>query len=173
MSRRFVSEHAGAFPITRLCKLVRVPRSSFYESSTRPLSAHYLADVDLANETYTIHVASRRTYGAPRVAGQLRHAGHRHSRKRVARLMAECGLVGAHSRRKWRRGRANTAPAPDLLERDFTAERSMSGGSRTSPSSRATTASSTSPGSKTSTTAVSRAGRWENARPPTSSSTHW
>ena len=38
--------------------------------------------------------------------------------------MAECGLVGAHGRRKWRRGRANTAPAPDLLERDFTAERS-------------------------------------------------
>ena len=46
------------------------------------------------------------------------------ARKRVARLMAECGLVGAHSRRKWRRGRANTAPAADLLERDFTAERS-------------------------------------------------
>lgn len=38
--------------------------------------------------------------------------------------MAECGLVGAHSRRKWRRGGKNTAPAPDLLERDFSAERS-------------------------------------------------
>jgi putative transposase len=35
--------------------------------------------------------------------------------------MAQLGLVGAHSRRKWRRGRPNTAPAPDLLERDFTA----------------------------------------------------
>jgi putative transposase len=33
-------------------------------------------------------------------------------------------VVVGHSRRKWRRGRANTAPAPDLLERDFTAERS-------------------------------------------------
>ena len=71
------------------------------------------------NEIYEIHVASRRTYGAPRVEGQLRHRGQCHSRKRVARIMAECGLVGAHSRRKWRRGRTNTAPAPDLLERDF------------------------------------------------------
>ena len=31
------------------------------------------------------------------------------------------GLVGVHGRRKWRRGKPNTAPAPDLLRRDFTA----------------------------------------------------
>ena len=36
-------------------------------------------------------------------------------------MMAECGLVGAHARKKWRRGKTHTAPAPDLIERDFTA----------------------------------------------------
>lgn len=124
MSRRFVSDHAGEYPVQRLCELVEVPRSSFYEWSTRTLSEHYLGDAWLANQIYDVHVASRRTYGSPRVEGQLRHRGQCHSRKRVARIMAECGLIGAHSRRKWRRGRANTAPAPDLLERDFTAVRS-------------------------------------------------
>ena len=92
MSRRFVSEHRGEFPITRLCELVGVPRSSFYEWDSRPLSAHYLDDVDLAAEIYEIHVASHRIYGAPRVAGQLMNRGRRHSRKRVARIMAECAL---------------------------------------------------------------------------------
>jgi len=121
---RFVDDHHTDYPVKRLCQLVEVPRSSYYEWASRPLSDHYVDDAWLANEIYDIHVASRRTYGAPRVAGQLRHAGRCHSRKRVARLMAECGLVGAHSRRKWRRGRANTAPAADLLERDFTAGRS-------------------------------------------------
>ena len=38
--------------------------------------------------------------------------------------MTECGLVGVHPRPKWRRGKANTAPAPDLLRGDFTAEAS-------------------------------------------------
>ncbi len=123
MSRRFVSEHAGEFPVKRLCDMVGIPRSTFYEWTSRPLSDHYLDDARLANEIFDIHVRSRRTYGAPRVEGQLRHHGQTHSRKRVARILAECGLVGAHSRRKWRRGRANTAPAPDLLERDFNAER--------------------------------------------------
>lgn len=124
MSRRFVSEHAGEYPVTRLCELVEVPRSSYYEWHTRPLSAHYLADAELANEIYDIHVASRRTYGAPRVAGQLHHRGRHHGRKRVARIMAECGLVGVHGRKRWRRGRRDVAPAADLLRRDFTAERS-------------------------------------------------
>lgn len=57
MSRRFVSEHAGQFPIKRLCKLVGVARSTFYESWNRPLSAHDLDDVALTDEIYEIHVA--------------------------------------------------------------------------------------------------------------------
>jgi putative transposase len=124
VSRRFVSEHAGTYPVTRLCELVGVSRSSYYEWANRPLSAHYLDDVDLANEIHAIHVASRRTYGAPRVAGQLHNAGRHHGCKRVARIMAECGLVGVHGRKRWRRGKHDTAPAGDLLERDFTAQRS-------------------------------------------------
>lgn len=124
MSRRFVSEHRVQYPIKRLCDLVEIPRSSFYDWDSRPLSDRYVADAWLANDIYDIHLASRRTYGSPRVHGQLRNAERRHGRKRVARIMAECGLVGAHSRRRWRRGRPNTAPAPDLLNRDFTAEAS-------------------------------------------------
>lgn len=124
MSRRFVSDHAGQFPVHRLCELVDVPRSSYYEWSSRPLSQHYLDDVELAAEIFEIHHGSRRTYGAPRVAGQLHDRGRHHGTKRIARLMAECGLVGVHGRKKWRRGKRPTAPAGDLLERDFTAERS-------------------------------------------------
>jgi putative transposase len=124
VSRSFVSEHAEEFPVTRLCALVDVARSSYYEWVDRPLSDHYLDDAWLSNEIHDIHVASRGTYGAPRVSGQLHNAGRHHGHKRVARIMAECGLVGVHGRRKWRRGRRDNAPAGDLLERDFTAERS-------------------------------------------------
>lgn len=37
--------------------------------------------------------------------------------------MARDGLVGVHGRRRWRRGRRETAFAPDLLNRDFSASR--------------------------------------------------
>lgn len=121
MSRRFVSDHADQYPVNRLCELVGVPRSTFYQWRNRPVPRRDLDDAVLVAEITEIHEASRRTYGAPRVYGQLRHRGRRVGRKRVARLMAGAGLVGCHGRRKWRRGKPDTAPAPDLLRRDFTA----------------------------------------------------
>jgi transposase InsO family protein len=124
MSRRFVSEHANTYPVKRLCELVELSRSSYYEWVSRPLSAHDLDDAWLANTIFDIHQASRCTYGSPRVCGQLHRQGCHHGRKRIARIMAECGLVGVHGRKQWRRGRRDSAPAPDRLERDFSAQRS-------------------------------------------------
>jgi putative transposase len=66
-----------------------------------------------------IHEHSRRTYGAPRVHAELRRLDQHCSRKRVARLMRTRGLVGVHARRRWRRGRPDAAPAPDLVNRHF------------------------------------------------------
>jgi transposase InsO family protein len=118
---RFVSDHRADYPVKRLCQLVEVSRAGFYSWVGRPLSDRYLDDAWLSNDIFDIHQRSRGTYGSPRVAGQLHHNGRHHGTKRVARIMAECGLVGAHARRKWRRGRTNTAPAGDLLDRNFTA----------------------------------------------------
>jgi transposase InsO family protein len=122
---RFVEDHQAEYRITDLCRVAGVSRSGFYAWRERPLSARAQANAVLLDEIREIHEASRRTYGAPRVKGQLRHRGIRVSRHRVARLMAREGLVGVHGRRKWRKGRhSKMVPAPDLLERDFTAERS-------------------------------------------------
>ncbi len=89
------------------------------------MSARAAADAVLVEAIREIHHNSRGTYGAPRIRGQLRRVGHHVSRHRVARLMRADGLVGAHGRRRWRKGRHRAmVPAPDLLNRDFTAERS-------------------------------------------------
>lgn len=121
----FVDDHRADYPIVRLCLLVELPRSTYYRWANPALSDQYLDDAYLANDIFDIHRASRCTYGSPRVWGQLRRKGVRVGVNRVARLMAVLGLVGAHSRKKWRRG-ASTAPAGDLIGRDFTAEQSDS-----------------------------------------------
>ena len=71
-----------------------------------------------------MHISARQTYGAPRVHAELRAAGERYGRKRIARLMRAAGLVGASRRRSgpvttWRDKQAR--PAPDLVDRDFQA----------------------------------------------------
>ncbi len=116
---RFVSDHAADYGVTRLCRTLHVSRSGYYAWKGRPLSAHAKRDQQLSELIGDIHRNSRTTYGAPRVHAELKRLDEPCAKKRVARLMAARGLVGAHSRRRWRRGRPDVAPAPDLLNRDF------------------------------------------------------
>jgi putative transposase len=119
---RFVDDHQDLYEVKRLCELTECSRSGYYAWRNRPASAREVADAELLEEIRTLHADSRGTYGAPRVHGQLRRRGHRLGCKRVARLMRANGLKGAHVRRK-RGRRANTAPGPDLVQRQFRAER--------------------------------------------------
>ena len=84
---RFVSEHQADYQVTALCRIAGVSRSSFYAWSTRAPSPRAQAAAVLLEDIREIHSQSRHTYGAPRIAGQLRRRGIRVSRHRVARLM--------------------------------------------------------------------------------------
>jgi transposase InsO family protein len=119
---RFVDDHRDTYEVKRLCEAVGVSRQGYYAWRDRPASPRAVADAELLEEIRRIHTDSRCTYGAPRVHGQLRRRGHQIGCKRVARLMRADGLMGVH-KRKWRRRRPDIAPAPDRLNRDFTAAR--------------------------------------------------
>lgn len=70
------------------------------------------------------HARSRGTYGRPRIHAELGAAGYQVGAKRVGRLMKAAGIEGVSRRRRrglTRRDR-DARPAPDLVDRDFTAE---------------------------------------------------
>ena len=99
--------------------------SGFHAWRQRPALAHAAADAAPLKRVRTIHASSRETYGAPRVHAELRAGGEKHGRKRIARLMREAGLVGASRRRggvATTRRDQDARPAPDLVDRDFTAK---------------------------------------------------
>lgn len=124
MKFAFISEEKVAFPIAALCRLLDVSPSGFYAAQGRPKSLHALRDEALSERVAEAHVASNRRYGSPRVHADLKAAGQRVGRKRVARLMREKALVA----RKRRRFRTTTDSkhglpiAPNVLARDFSAD---------------------------------------------------
>jgi transposase InsO family protein len=63
-------------------------------------AAKAAADAVLTEQIRTIHTASARTYGVPRITAELREAGTMVNHKRVERLMREHRIVGVHLRRK-------------------------------------------------------------------------
>ena len=112
------------YPIATMCRLLGVSPAGYYAWRERPPSARAEADAVLTARIRAIHAASHGTYGAPRVHAELRAEGQRVGRKRVARLMRADGRAGVSRRkgvRTTRRGE-EARPAPDLVERDFTAE---------------------------------------------------
>ena len=119
-----MSAHQASFPVTAMAKVLGVSTAGYYAWLKRPASARARADAALLQRVRTVHATSRATYGTPRVHAELRAAGERHGRKRIARLMREAGLVGISRRRgapvTTRRDR-EARPAPDLVDRNFSA----------------------------------------------------
>ena len=119
-----MSANQACFPIALMARLLGVSKAGYYAWLHRAPSARAAADTALLKRVRTIHATSRQTYGAPRVHAELRAGGARHGRKRVARLMRAVGLTGASHRRSGpvtTRRDQEARPAPDLVDRDFTA----------------------------------------------------
>ncbi len=119
-----MSANQACFPIAAMARVLGVSKAGYYAWLRRTPSAYAIADTALLKRIRTAHVSSRQTYGAPRVHAELRAGGERHGRKRIARLMRQAGLVGAshrHGGPTTTRRDKEARPAPDLVDRDFTA----------------------------------------------------
>jgi HTH-like domain/Integrase core domain len=127
MTFRLIEQEKAHHAVSQLCRVLGVSRAGFYAWTRRPASQRARQDATLTEQIRTIHQRSRATYGAPRIHAELRlDHGVQVGRKRVARLMRAAGLVGCHRRRRRRgltRRDPQAAPASDLLNRDFTAQR--------------------------------------------------
>lgn len=122
MKFAFIAEKAE-LGVARLCRALGVSKAGFYAWKHRSPSAHAVRDKVLKVHIHEVHQRGRSVYGSPRVHRGLQKKQLRVSRKRVARLMREEGLVGRPRRRfKHTTDSNHTEPvAPNLLERDFTA----------------------------------------------------
>jgi putative transposase len=119
-----VSENRANYPIAVMCRVLGVSPSGYYAWVKRPPSWRSVMDSALTEKIRSAHAASKGTYGAPRLRIDLAEAGIRVGRKRVARLMRNVGLTGVSRRRHTvTTVRDGARQAPDLVDRDFTAER--------------------------------------------------
>ena len=129
---RFISEHAEAYKVKRLCRVLGVHRSGYtrWADAAVRRAARAAEDAALAEEIREAHAASRGTYGVRRIDAEItarREAAGLGpvNRKRVERVMREARIEGRHRRRRV----VTTVPdpgasgIPDLVGRDFTAER--------------------------------------------------
>jgi putative transposase len=120
---RFIDDERCHHPVRRLCQMLRVAPSAYYAARRRPPSQRALRQADWLDRIRCIHVASRATYGSPRVHAELKAQGDAPSENTVAVLMQRADIIAKMIPRfRVTTDSRGTRPAPNLLDRDFTAE---------------------------------------------------
>ncbi len=105
----------------RLCKLLNVSESGYYEWCGRGPSARALEDEVLAEQLEANHAEHKERYGSRRHVAQLQRQGHKAGRNRVRRIMRESDLVSRRARlfKVTTKSDHEYAVAPNLLDRNF------------------------------------------------------
>ena len=123
----FVDAHRGELGVEPICTALQVAPSTYYAAKHRERepSARAVRDAVWMPILLALWVANRKVYGARKLWKAARRAGHEIGRDQVARLMRELGVRGVSRRRKMFTTRQNpdAVRAPDLVNRDFTADR--------------------------------------------------
>jgi len=112
--------------IVQMCRWIEVSRGGFYEWRKRPESATHQRRELLKLKVRALFDASNEEYGYRRIHQALVHGGERCCPELVRRLMRELGLQPCQPR-PWRHSLTEQDgqehDIPDLVRRDFTAER--------------------------------------------------
>ena len=128
MKYAFIAAERGRFPVKYMCELTGVSRAGYYAwRKRRNMLDHRLR----ANETElrkAIRAAANRghgRYGRPRIMVQLRRKGFGVGTGRLRRMMQEEGIRGKGGPSRRRKPIEETAapPSPNLLARNFVADR--------------------------------------------------
>lgn len=125
MKYAFIRRHAEQFKIARMCSVLGVSRSGYYEWRDRPESRRTAQNRLLLQQIRAIHVRYREAYGAFKTWRVLHDRGIGCGRHRVARLRRENGIE-ARRKRRFRvtvEHQNRLPPAPNLLNRCFNADR--------------------------------------------------
>lgn len=120
----FIDAKKAKFPVSDLCRVLKVQRSGYYAWLEREESARAKDDRVLAVEVAAVFAESKKRYGSPRVHRELRKRGRQVGRHRIARLMREHRLR-ARTRRKFVRtthSNPGQQTPPNVLNRDFSPE---------------------------------------------------
>ncbi len=112
------------YPVSMMCRLLKVSKSGYYAWRVRPESLRAKTDRQLTRVIRRLHAQSKCVYGSPKMSAELQDEGYRCGRHKAARLMRLAGLRGCPQRRfKVTTQRDPSHPvAQNLIRQDFTAE---------------------------------------------------
>ena len=82
---RFIKKNREIFPVEKMCKVLKVSVSGYYYWLKHPVSSRTVKEQALLVDIHRVYEDSKKRYGSPRIASELKQLGIWASRPRVAR----------------------------------------------------------------------------------------
>ena len=124
----FIDDCRDEFGVEPICTTLQVAPSTYYAAKRRELapSARAVRDAAMMQVLMVLWITNRKVYGAHKLWKAARRAGHDIGRDQVARLMRAMEIEGVSRQRRkvfTTRQDPDAVRAPDLVNRNFTADR--------------------------------------------------
>ena len=119
-----MQQQQAQFKVRRMCQLLEVSRSGYYEWLSRPPRAQAQVDQEGQDKIQRYFAQGRGTYGTRRIKHLLAQDGLQVSRRRIGRILAQAGLR-CKTRRKCKAPKTSgptQTVAPNQLNREFTVQ---------------------------------------------------
>ena len=118
---QFIYQHKKEHDIKQLCKILNVPRSTYYQSKHQTESKWEHENQQLLERIKEIYFESKRRYGAIKIHRQLIKEGLSVSLKRVQRLMKSAGLASIIQKKytPYKQSKELVLERENILEQDF------------------------------------------------------
>ncbi len=128
MKYAWITQHRDSYPVSVMCDVLAVSTSGYYASQGREPSPRARRRERIDAAVRQVHAQSHGVYGSHKIARELvqRDDLERACRNTVARAMREMGLksrVSKAFRPTTTKSDPTKPPAPNVLDRDFTATR--------------------------------------------------
>lgn len=121
MKYAFIRAHVADYAVTRLCDVLNVSTSGYYDWRDRQPSKQEQERKTLLKKIIKIHHDVMERYGSPRMYVELVEQGNKVSKGRIERLMRAHNIKAKRSRRHKRtiEHREVIAPVDNILNREF------------------------------------------------------
>lgn len=125
MRYAYIESLRAEFPITKMCRWLKVSRSGYYKWREREPSFQAIYREQLRRAIVQTFADLKARYGAPRLTLEMQDQGLACSVNHVAKLMSDEGLRARNGKsfKYSRSGSARNNIAKNLLDRDFEADK--------------------------------------------------
>jgi putative transposase len=118
---QFIKEHEGEFRVVKMCEVLQVSKSGYYDWLNRPQSNQSKRRQELTKEILRVYFDSNQIYGSPKIQKKLLNEGILTSERNVQRIM-ETEAIRSKTVKKYKATTNSDHDKPiypNILNQDF------------------------------------------------------